>query len=88
MFFGSSKGAGGGHSAMFTARLYAEARTRGIKTVSFDPMCNFSGGKATEWVPIIPGTDGIVALSLCNVIVNELGRYDKPFLQKKPTLPT
>jgi anaerobic selenocysteine-containing dehydrogenase len=87
MFFGSSKGAGGGHSAMLTARLSAEARARGMKTVSFDPMCNFSGGKATEWVPIIPGTDGIVALSLCNVLVNELGKYDGPFLKKKTNAP-
>ena len=60
IYFGSSKGVASGHSAMFAARYAAEARTRGLKVVSFDPMCNFSGGKATEWVPIIPGTDGMV----------------------------
>ena len=48
-----------------------------MKVVSFDPMCNFSGGKATEWVPVIPGIDGMVALSMCHVIVNELGKYDE-----------
>lgn len=87
MFFGSSKGAGSGHSAMFAAKLYAEARSRGMKSVSFDPMCNFSGGKATEWVPIIPGTDGIVVLSMCNVIVNELGIYDASYLKSKTNAP-
>jgi anaerobic selenocysteine-containing dehydrogenase len=87
LFFGSSKGTGSGHSAMFTARLSAEARRRGMKTVSFDPICNFSGGKATEWVPIIPGTDGMVALALCNVIVNELGKYDAVFLRTKTNAP-
>src|SRR4030042_1446210 len=87
MFFGSSKGVGSGHSAMFTARLSAEARERGMKTVSFDPMCNFSGGKATEWVPIIPGTDGMVALAMCNVLVNELGKYDEPYLKAKTNAP-
>ena len=87
MFFGSSKGVGSGHSAMFTARLSADARDRGMKSVSFDPMCNFSGGKATEWVPIIPGTDGIVALAMCNVMVNELGKYDVNYLKTKTNAP-
>ncbi len=87
MFFGSSKGVGSGHSAMFTARLSAEARARGMKTVSFDPMCNFSGGKATEWVPIIPGTDAMAALAMCNVMVNELGKYDIPVLKAKTNAP-
>jgi anaerobic selenocysteine-containing dehydrogenase len=38
----------------------------------FDPKSNFAGGKATEWFPIIPGTDGAVVLSMCNSIVNKL----------------
>jgi anaerobic selenocysteine-containing dehydrogenase len=87
IFFGSSKGVGSGHSAMFAARLSAEARSRGMKSVSFDPMCNFSGGKATEWVPVIPGTDGLIALALCQVIVNELKQYDVPFLKFKTNAP-
>jgi anaerobic selenocysteine-containing dehydrogenase len=87
MFFGSSKGVGSGHSAMYAARLSAEARARGMKTVSFDPMCNFSGGKATEWVPVIPGTDGLIVLAMCNILVNELGKYDEPFLKLKTNAP-
>jgi len=87
LLFGSSKGAGGGHSAMYTARLSAEARTRGMKTVSFDPICNFSGGRATEWVPVIPGTDLITILSLCNIIVNEIKKYDAHFLRQKTNAP-
>lgn len=87
LFFGSSKGVGSGHSAMLAARLYAEARARGMKSVSFDPMCNFSGGRATEWVPIIPGTDGMVALAMCNVLVNELKEYDISYLKNKTNAP-
>lgn len=87
IFFGSSKGVGSGHSAMFSAMLSAEARVRGMKTVSFDPMCNFSGGKASEWVPIIPGTDAMAALSMCNVMVNELNKYDIPYLKAKTNAP-
>ncbi len=87
MYFGSSKGVASGHSAMIAARLSAEARSRGMKVVSFDPMCNFSGGKATEWVPVIPGTDGMVVLAMCHVITNELGKYDETYLKNKTNAP-
>ena len=87
IYFGASKGHGSGHSAMATARLAAEARVRGMKMVVFDPMCNFAAGKATEWVPIIPGADLAVILAMCNIIVNELGIIDKPFLKHKTNAP-
>ena len=83
LYFGASKGHGSGHSAMITARMVAEARARGMKLVVFDPICNFAAGKATEWVPIIPGTDLAVILAMCNIIANELGIIDKPFLKLK-----
>jgi len=87
IYFGASKGVGAGHSAMISARLAAEARARGAKFVIFDPMCNLAGGKATEWIPIIPGTDGALALAMCNVIVNELGIFDAVFLRTKTNAP-
>lgn len=87
MYFGANKGSGSGHSAMMTARLAAEARARGMKFVVFDPMCNLAGGKATEWIPVIPGTDGAIALAMCNIIANELGILDKIFLKSKTGAP-
>ncbi len=87
IYFGSSKGVGSGHSAMVAARLAADARTRGTRFVAFDPMCNFSGGKATEWIPVIPGTDGAVILAMGNVILNEMGVYDSVFLKTKTNAP-
>jgi len=87
IYFGASKGHGSGHSAMITARMAAEARSRGMKMVVFDPMCNFAAGKASEWVPIIPGTDGAAVLAMCNIIVNELGIIDEPFLKLKTNAP-
>ncbi|MFH1124335.1 MAG: molybdopterin-binding protein, partial [Pseudomonadota bacterium] len=80
IYFGASKGHGSGHSAMITARLAAEARGRGMKLVVFDPICNFAGGKASEWIPIVPGTDGAVALAMCNTIVNVIGGFDEKYL--------
>jgi len=87
IYFGANKGSGSGHSAMITTRLAAEARARGVKFVVFDPMCNEAGGKATEWVPILPGTDGAVALAMCNVIANESRLFDDVFLKTKTNAP-
>jgi len=72
---------------MITARLAAEAKSRGMKLVVFDPMCNFAGGKATEWIPIIPGTDAAVVLAMSNIIINELGRYDAHYIAHKTNGP-
>ncbi|MBW1997598.1 MAG: molybdopterin-dependent oxidoreductase [Deltaproteobacteria bacterium] len=85
--FGASKGTGSGHSAMTNARLRAEALDREIKEVVFDPMCNFAGGKATEWIPILPGTDSAVALAMCNHILNVMKQYDVLYLKAKTNLP-
>jgi molybdopterin-containing oxidoreductase family molybdopterin binding subunit len=87
IYFGANKGSGSGHSAMITTYLAAKARARGMRFVVFDPMCNFAGGKASEWIPILPGTDAAVALAMCNVIVNELGIYDTIFLKTKTNAP-
>ncbi len=83
IYFGASKGHGSGHSAMAAARMVADSRARGMKLVVFDPICNFAAGKANEWVPIIPGTDLAVILAMCNIITNELGIIDEPFLKLK-----
>jgi len=87
IYFGANKGSGSGHSAMITARLAAEARSRGMKFVVFDPMANFSGGKASEWIPILPGTDGAVCLAIVNIIVNRIGGYDENYLATKTNGP-
>ncbi len=87
LYFGASKGHAAGHSAMITARMAAEARARGMKMVVFDPMCQTVAGKAYDWLPIIPGTDSAVVLAMCNVIVNDLGIIDKPFLKLKTNAP-
>ena len=79
--FGSNKGTGSGHGSAHNMRLAAEARARGMKNIVFDPICNFGGGKATEWIPIRPGTDLAVILSMCNLIVNKQGAYDEAFLK-------
>ena len=84
--WGSSKGTGSGHSAMTNARLRADAVRGGIKEIVFDPMGNFAGGKATQWVPILPGTDTAVGLAMANYILNTLKIYDTTYLKAKTNL--
>ena len=87
ILFGASKGHGAGHASASNMGLAADARARGMKMVVVDPMCNFAAAKATEWVPIRVGTDGALALAMCNVVVNELGIFDAAYLQAKTNGP-
>jgi anaerobic selenocysteine-containing dehydrogenase len=79
--------AGHGHFWQYSNRLAAEAIERGMKLVVFDPVCNYAAARATEWIPLLPGTDGAVCLAMCNVFVNELGIYDSVYLKKKSNAP-
>ena len=87
IFFGASKGHSAGHASCSNMGKAADARVRGMKMVVVDPLCNFAAAKATEWVPLRVGTDAALALGMCNVMVNELGIYDGPYLQAKTNAP-
>jgi anaerobic selenocysteine-containing dehydrogenase len=84
MQFGTSMGFG---AKQLTTKHYADAIARGMKLALFDPVCNLASSKATEWIPILPGTDGAVGLAMLNVIVNELGIYDAVYLKSKTNAP-
>jgi molybdopterin-containing oxidoreductase family molybdopterin binding subunit len=83
IYFGCSKGHGAGHAAVQTAQWVADARARGMKAVVFDPFLSTQASKAHEWIPIRVGTDGIVALGMINVILNELEIWDAEYLKLK-----
>ena len=68
-------------------RDMAEARARGMKLVVIDPVGTFAAGKANEWIPIRPGTDTALALSMLHVLLIELGLYDAKFLKNKTNAP-
>ncbi|WP_240610036.1 molybdopterin oxidoreductase family protein [Billgrantia endophytica] len=63
-------------------------KRRGAKFVSINPVRTGYQAVADEWVPIRPGTDGMLALSMCHVLLSRdlvdwdyLGRYtNAPFL--------
>lgn len=66
---------------------YAEARARGMRMIVFDAMLSTSAAKADEWIPIHPGTDNAVLLSLINVTLNEIQAWDEGFLKEMTTSP-
>lgn len=58
-----------------------------IKIVSVDPICGYGASMSDEWIPILPGTDSAFLLSLCYVLIHELGIYDGPFLTSATNAP-
>lgn len=85
--WGSQYGLGANNNPMVGIRDMAAARKRGAKLVVVDPVCSHAAAKADEWIPIIPGTDAALGIGVANVLVNELGIYDAPFLKKSTNAP-
>ena len=84
---GGNEGVASGRKYGDSIRQAAEARDRGMKTVVMDPQGYVSGGKALEWIPILPATDSAVLLSMANLILNELNRYDAEYIRSKTNGP-
>jgi thiosulfate reductase/polysulfide reductase chain A len=58
---------------------FKKALDRGAKLVVFDPRKSETAAKATEWLPVIPGTDGAAAMAMAYVIITE-ELYDAEFV--------
>lgn len=56
------------------------------KLVTFDPRLSNTAGKSDEWFAPKPGTDGLIALSMANVIMKR-GCYDGDFLGRWTNYP-
>lgn len=69
------------HASLAFARLRRSPdRPRG-RFIHVDPRRSPTAVKADLWVPIVPGTDGILALGIANVIIREQ-LYDKAFVEE------
>ncbi len=61
--------------------LLKQALKRGAKLVTVDPRRSETAEAATEWISILPGTDGAMALAMAYVLVTE-NLYDKAFVEE------
>ena len=87
ILLGNQQGFMAGLNATVMARKMAEARRRGLRVIVVDPIGTNAAAKADEWVPIRPGTDGALILSMINVLLNELGCCDRDFLASRTNAP-
>jgi anaerobic selenocysteine-containing dehydrogenase len=67
------------HSNPGNARNILKARERGIKLIVVDPRETPTTALADIHLPVRPGTDGALALSMANVIIREK-LYDRDFV--------
>ncbi len=82
VLFGNQAGFMAGLNPNITSQKVATARKRGLKVVAVDPVGTHAAAKADEWVPIRPGTDAALCLAMLNVLLNDLGLYDREFIKK------
>lgn len=68
------------------ARFIVQAQQRGSKVVVISPRADQSAKAADFWLPIRPGTDGLLALSMARVLIEE-GLIDEAFMRKYTDLP-
>jgi anaerobic selenocysteine-containing dehydrogenase len=52
-------------------RLVSALVDRQVRMVTFDVRLSNTAANSNEWIPVKPGTDGAVALAMCNVIMSE-----------------
>ena len=68
------------------AHFLYEARYRGARVVSIAPDQNSSATHADLWLPVQPGTDAALALSACQVVIEE-GLLAEEYLREQTDLP-
>ena len=73
-----------GYNPSYTRLTHAtatvEAKKRGMRLVVIDPRHVGLAGKADLWLRIRPGTDGVLALGLANLMIRR-GHYDHEFIR-------
>ncbi|WP_431324268.1 molybdopterin guanine dinucleotide-containing S/N-oxide reductase [Rhizobium sp. YTU87027] len=73
---------GGGISRHIVRPALSGARARGARFVLISPLKDdIASDLDAEWLPVIPGTDVALMLSIAFVLVNE-GRHDREFLDR------
>jgi DMSO reductase family type II enzyme molybdopterin subunit len=74
------------YTQMPNFHFLTEARYHGTKIVSICPDLNASAIHADLWVPVNPGTDAALALSMAKIVIDE-GLYDAELIREQTDLP-
>lgn len=69
------------HASQAFARLRRSGERPRGRFVQVDPRRSQTAVKADRWVPIVPGTDGVLALGIANALIRE-GLYDREFVEE------
>ena len=72
-------GANPAWTAVHQLNFINQARDKGAVLVVIDPVCTPTAAIADHYIQIRPGTDGLLALGVAKVLVEE-GRYDVSFV--------
>jgi anaerobic selenocysteine-containing dehydrogenase len=71
---------------VYASQAYARLRRSGDRPrgllVHVDPRRSTTAIKADRWIPIVPGTDGVLALGIANAMIRE-GLYDEGFVEQR-----
>ena len=62
-------------------RYILKARSRGAKIVTIDPLRTKTGEQSDEHIPIMPGTDGALALAMMHIIIRD-GLQDQDYIDR------
>lgn len=73
-----------GHVGML--QRVAKAKREGAYMVTFDVRLSNTAAQSHEWIPLIPGTDGLVALAIGHVILRE-NLQDNDFIENWTNAP-
>ena len=68
------------------AHFFTEARYHGTRIIAISPDYSASSIRSDLWIPIQPGTDAALALSLAQVILKE-GLHNEAFVREQTDLP-
>jgi anaerobic selenocysteine-containing dehydrogenase len=65
----------------YAAEAFDGRHFRRARIITFDPRCSKTAGLSDEWVPVKPGTDGVVALAMARYLL-EMGWADKAAIKR------
>ena len=79
-------GANPSEAATISFHHISKARENGAKLIVIDPMFTTTAAKADAYVPIRPGSDGLLAMGMMKAIIRD-GKQDDAFLKSDTVAP-